>query len=46
MSAYETALRRYREAGTDAERDEAARVLRCFAVDPYYNPDRQKVMAS
>lgn len=46
MSAYTEALRRYREAGTDAERDEAARVLRCFAVDPYYNPDRQKVMAS
>lgn len=45
MSAYETALARYREAGTDAEREEAARVLRCFAVDPYHNPDRKRVHA-
>lgn len=36
MSAYTEALRRYRQAGTDAERDEAARVLARFAIDPYY----------
>lgn len=46
MSAYETALRRYREAVTDAERDEAARVLDRFAVDPYYNPQRRKQAAA
>lgn len=45
MSAYETALRRYREAVTDAERDEAARVLARFAVDPEYDPSRKRVHA-
>lgn len=45
MSAYTEALRRYREAGTDAERDEAARVLERFAIDPYYNPSRERVHA-
>ena len=45
MSAYTEALRRYRTAETEAERDEAARVLRCFAVDPYYNPNRERVTA-
>ena len=45
MSAYETALRRYREAGTDAEQREAARVLERYAIDPEYNPDRERVHA-
>lgn len=36
MSAYTEALARYRAAGTDAEREAAARVLERFAVDPEY----------
>ena len=45
MSAYETALRRYREAGTDAEREEAAKLLQRWAIDPEYDPDRKRVTA-
>lgn len=42
---YTEALRRYREAVTDAERDEAAKLLQCWAIDPEYNPDRKRVSA-
>ena len=45
MSAYTEALRLYRQAGTDAERDEAARVLERFAIDPEYDPSRKQVAA-
>ncbi len=46
MSAYTEALARYREAVTDAERDEAAKLLDRFAIDPEYNPDRKRVLAA
>lgn len=49
VSAYTEALRRYQSAvaqGKDgAEVDAAARVLQRFAVDPYYDPSRERVAA-
>lgn len=49
MSAYTDALRRYQSAvaqGKDsAEVDEAARILQRFAIDPYYQPSRERVSA-
>lgn len=56
MSPYETALRRYRQARTAsqaapgdaaaaAELEAARRFKERFAIDPEYNPDRQKVTA-
>ena len=44
MSAFTEALRRYRTAETDAERDEAAKLLQRWAIDPEYDPDRKRVL--
>lgn len=49
MSAYTEALRRYRSAVAQskdsAEAAEAARVLQRFAVDPEYDPSRERAAA-